>query len=190
MDWIVAPHSPSLPAFWPLVRSAHPDAVTVTANSGIEVFRPDYYFLWDDAACRNGRWHRAARTARAAGTKLVTVAKPPELLRARGLDHFDIYLEVKPAEYIKNYIPGQYVGCGFSRLYCLQFALENRASRIILLGMEGYQKEEYIKTVGGFVRSAIRLCPNVQFDVCGELNYDLPDTPNLRRFAIPEMIAA
>ncbi len=191
MDWIVAPHSPSMPDFLPVVRRMYPEAKTITANSGITVFRPDYYYLGDLDAL--GLWRPAAREAQAAGTQLVTAHKPLDILQKRDLHWFDIFLKSNPGDYPKNYIPGRYVGCRFSRLYCMQFALENKASRIVLLGMEGYPGREaatILKTIADFVRSCIVLRPDVRFDVCGELNYELPDTPNLRRFAIPEAVTA
>ena len=216
--WIVAPHSPSMPMFWPVVRSAYPSATTITCNGGIDVFRPDYFYMFDSRALEI--WRDAARQAQAAGTLLVSLrAQPPPILPQRvydlfdqcgvddvmhhfqydashrGTEHFDIHLDIGRHNRLKEdrlCRRGEYVDCGFSRLYCIQFALNSGANHILLLGMEGYPPGIYarskmtLEAVAIFVASCIEVCPDVQFEFCGAPEYELPDTDNYRIYSTPE----
>jgi len=172
------------------VLAGGPVGLSVRAD---EVFRPDFYVLFDMNAC--AKYRDAAKAAQAAGTKLVTLAKSPESLKQRGVDHFDIFLELgghRGTGPFPLFRPGEYADCGFSRLYALQFAINNGATHVLLLGMKGYPhkrgEEGYTKlqAIADFVGSCLRQCPGVRFTFCARPRYELPPTDNYRVFDTPE----
>ncbi len=189
--WIVAPHSPYMPSFWPVVRSVYPTAQTITCNEGLDVFRPDFFLVFDMAACRTHR--RRGMDAQAEGTKLITLDWQPHVRKFRGMKHCDIFLTVAPRgnELSGTFVRGSYADCGFTRLFALQFAINSGATHILFLGMEGYlvgkgRSNSKRDAVTAFVQSVLKVCPDVQFDFCGAPEYKLPPTDNYRIYKTPE----
>ncbi len=189
--WIVAPHSPYMPAFWPVVRSVYPAAQTITCNEGLDVFRPDFFLVFDMGAC--GTYRQRGMEAQLEGTKLVTLDWSPQARKFRGMGHADIFLTLarRGHELSGTFVRGSYADCGFSRLVALQFAINSGATHILFLGMEGYlvgkgRSNSKRDAVTAFVRSVLETCPDVQFDFCGAPEYELPATGNYHIYDTPE----
>ncbi len=189
--WIVAPHSPYMSAFWPVVRSVYPTAQTITCNEGLDVFRPDFFLVFDMGAC--GTYRQRGMEAQAEGTKLITLNWQPHVRKFRGMKHCDIFLTLasRGNELSAKFVRGSYADCGFSRLFALQFAINSGATHILFLGMEGYPVDKRRSNskrdaVTAFVRSVLETCPDVQFDFCGAPEYELPATDNYGIYDTPE----
>jgi hypothetical protein len=189
--WIVIGASSSVPAFTDAVRARNPGACSITCNAGIDLLGGwplDYYFLSDQNACRTHA--AAAYELQGRGTQLITLKRLPSALETRGVDRFDVFLEVhSPAT--ETYLRGATQDVRFSRLFCTQFALNEGAGKVIFLGMEKYPeriphaKKHNELYVQPFLQSVLRACPEVAFEFCGRPGFYL-SAPNLRIFTTLE----
>lgn len=189
--WIVIGASPSVPAFTDAVRARNRGAASITCNAGIGLlggWRLDYYFLSDQNACRTHA--AAAYELQGQGTQLITLKRLPSALETRGVDRFDVFLEVhSPATEV--YLRGATQDVRFSRLFCTQFALNEGAGKVIFLGMERYPdriphaKKHNELYVQPFLQSVLAACPDVAFEFCGRPGFYL-SAPNLRIFTTVE----
>jgi hypothetical protein len=144
--WLIVGGSPSVSGwFGPAVRLCG-GAVRVTSNAGGPLFadarqRLDLWWYSDVTAYE--RWgHRKAEVRQATGCRIVTQRRSEEGLSARGLLDADVLLNFADLngdrEHVR-YEPGAWSWPRLSGLILTLLALECRAARLVLLGMEGYQ---------------------------------------------------
>jgi hypothetical protein len=185
--------SPSAAAFLPYVAA---EAITISTNRGIELFnagiesfagrRLDYYLLFDDAACR--AYVKRAYEKQADGTKLITHTHQERQVKEFGLGGFDITLPMAtPTPPL--FVRGKYtVQLGISGMYCLAFAVNNGAKRVVMMGMEGYENHQAGKVtliIRPVTQAIIDACPDVQFEFCGRPRYVIGGK-NLRIYHNPQ----
>lgn len=198
-QWIVIGSSPSAPAGLRAALAVAPDARTITTNRGHLLFegddRPDVYHLHDSVACEEHR--QTAVDLAAKGSHMTTLARASDrALKVRNVDWFDEFLTLVSHTHPGRYQHGVYASCGLSGLMILQYALNNGARTVHVVGLEGYadkghyfdggpdltQKKGLAFTrdqIGPFVQSCVDACPEVQFTFYGELNYPIADGPNV-----------
>ena len=191
-QWIVLGSSINAPAMLEAARVDYPDATTMTTNAGIDLIRPDYYFLSDQIACK--RYGKLAIQQQAQGTKLVTLKRLVTAMKRRGLDGADIFLELLHAGQPLDFTRGVINDCMFSGLFCAQFAIENGAKLIALPGHEGYppgqddssywdpsrnrltesqRKTHTQKWIAPWWQKVVELCDDITFHFYGDLNYEI-----------------
>ncbi len=186
--WAVVGSSPSAAAFLPYVAT---DATTITTNAGAGLFvgrRLDYYLLFDDAACRN--YISLAYQKQAKGTKLITHTHQERQVKEFGLGGFDITLQMATLKTPPPlFVRGEYTGqIALSGLYCLAFAVNNGARRVVMLGMEGYENRtagKMLRIIQPMTQAIIDACPDVQFEFCGRPRYVIGGN-NLRIYHNPQ----
>jgi hypothetical protein len=107
------------------MRLAGSDYVSITSNRGIRLISPTYYFLSDQAACRN----YLPDLKRHKHTITLTLKREDSALRARGLEYFQEFVrEGHPYEPFK-----------LSGLWCIEYACRHGASELLIVGMDGYR---------------------------------------------------
>jgi len=196
-EWIVVGASQSAPQGLAMAQAHRPNATTITTNGGLRLFSPgnlDYYLLIDMVAC--DRYSNDSKAYQADGTTLVTLDRLPSALAHRGLSHFDELLSVDRHQ--RGYVPDIYTDCGFSGLFCTQFALNNGATRLSWVGMEGFrstprqQVDDHFhgqlgpakgvhqteRVLGPFLQSVVDQRPDVEFRFYGTPLFSLAG-PNL-----------
>lgn len=198
-QWIVIGSSPSAPAGLRAARAVAPDARTITTNRGYLLFegddRPDVYHLHDSVACKEHR--QVAVDLAAKGSHMTTLdRRDPRALKQRNVDWFDEFLKLNSPTHPGRYKHGVYASCGLSGLMILQYALNNGARGVHVVGLEGYaNKDHYFDggadltqkkglkftrdQIGPFVQSCVDACPDTQFTFYGHLNYPIADGPNV-----------
>lgn len=217
-NWICLGSSPSAPAMLPVAYADCPDAIRITTNSGILLMlppdlAPHYYFLSDHLACKMFA-ERAMDLRHTHGTKVITLGRCDDAIRRRGLSAVDYLIDQRRPSSPRDFIRGAYTDCMFSGLYCAQFALNNGAKTLVIVGHEGYPSEvgelcywdsnemraakkqglEYTKNwIGPWWQNAVAACPDVTFHFYGRLNYEVSG-PNVKKTdhasAIPALLAA
>ena len=136
-EWLMIGTATSVARTYPRVRSEIGESVTtITTNGGIrvEVF-PNIYVLIDQVACEyysNDAW-----VARTSGTFLVTLDRVQSALVSRGIAHYDEFVSLprKPAKPHR----GGYGSFRYSGPFCLEYACNNGAKKIHLVGFDGYR---------------------------------------------------
>ena len=123
--WLAIGAGPSAETGLTRARRDWPGATTISTNSAALLLRPDYYFLSDGVACR--RWSAVATAYQQLGTKLVTLSRQTDALKDRGLEAFDIFVDMPEFCY--------------SGLFCVIWAAR-QAERVCLIGHDGYQSKE------------------------------------------------
>lgn len=213
--WIVVGSSPGVEEIFDATLAAYPGATTITCNAGVNLFfacapervAPDYYWLSDFKAC--GSYRRAARTARAMGTRVVSFHRDSEqALAERGITRDDLLIRVDEPQGLPRFTPGKYVMSGLSGTLCVQFALNHGASRVVLIGHDGYRSSTNGLVVDNFdgrtgkpgswehnerfirplLQSCIQTCPGVEFIQYGKPLYAL-EGPNYRLAKRPEGVS-
>lgn len=123
--WLALGGGPSAAAGLRACRALAPRVITT--NAGLEIVpAPDMYFLSDQVACR--LYRELARAAQRRGAHLVTLARLPSAIAARGVGFFDEFLPEAPP-----YRPFRLSG-----VRCVQYAAEQGAATIYLAGHDGY----------------------------------------------------
>jgi len=197
--WIVAGAGPDAREMLALARARHPVAQIVTTNEGINLFeppdRPDAYFLTDAKACEI--YGQKSRDIQARGTRLVTLRRDPQALKMRRVDHCDEFVAISGAH--NQFVRNGYTA-GLSGLLCLQYAINQGARQIHLVGMNGYtgqkngdyfdghepantgrKRHMHTETViQPFTQAAVDECQDIEFVFYGALNYSVAG-PNVRR---------
>ncbi|HUT92361.1 MAG TPA: acylneuraminate cytidylyltransferase family protein [Thermoguttaceae bacterium] len=190
-QWIIVGSSISAREGFAAARVACPTAMTITTNRGHILFeeandRPDVYHIHDMVACKIHQEH--CRAFKAKGSHLITINRSQRALNDRGVAWFDEFLELAGQDYPGKFVKGCYSSCGLSGLMCLQYALNNGAHHVHLVGMEGYGEEGHYfngepdmsltknlrfttTLIQPFVQSCIDACPDVKFTFYGKLNY-------------------
>jgi len=137
MHWIVLGCSPSAPRYFRQVQAEHPGATVITCNAGWRIATPDVYFVYDRVAC--AQYRDQCIRMHSLGVHLVTLARHPQALRERQIEWFDEYLHLEPVTPEKTvFTKGNYPQCNLSGLFCLCYAINNGASHVHVVGMEGY----------------------------------------------------
>ena len=174
MRWLVLGSSPDAPAH--LERVGEVDA-SITTNRGGLLIQPTHYFLSDHVACE--MFHELSGELQAKGAKLVTLDRLPTAIRKRGIEHFD--------EFVVNTFP--YEPASLSGLWCLEYAIRNGATCVVMAGMQGYAGAESYFTGSGsmceerrsksteYVRELTQILvdkyPAVRFDCFGPIHYSI-----------------
>jgi hypothetical protein len=183
--WLIVGGAPGITGALIAAAMAENPTVIIATNLGgcYGGPRPTYYLLADPVASR--RFRAVAEVMRDSGTRLVTLYRDPRSLAEARVEDFDIFLRTARLPWAR-YIPGCYVHVGFSGLYCLQFALNNGAQRVVLLGCPGYTAADDVghgvvhgldssaatrEIIGPFTQSAIAECGEVEFVIVGKPNY-------------------
>jgi len=202
--WIVLGAGPDAEKMLAYARARHPGAPIVTTNEGLALFdppdRPDFFLLNDQRACV--QYAQAAKDAQKLGCRLLTLRRDPQALKNRGVEHCDEFLE-----YVGNYNQfgrGGY-NAGLSGLLCLQYAINNGAKSVHLVGMNGYtgkcggdyfdghepvnngrkRRHHTESLIRPFTQSAVTECPDIEFVFYGQLNYPIQGT-NVKRLQVRE----
>jgi len=180
VEWIVLGSSASAPQFLRAIRAQDASSPrTITTNVGLWLLWPDVpdvYFLTDHVACR--QYRELAYEAQARGTRLVTMRRDRSALQKRGVERFDEFLEFDHGGSQTRLRRGSYGHVIFSGMYCLQYALHSGASRVYLVGMEGYPRQDSRhhhskQHLGPLINSAAEEWPEVEFVFCGEPQFEL-----------------
>lgn len=192
VSWIVAGASTSAPKALEAARMHQPGSVTITTNGGLFLFAPgtlNHYLLFDMVACK--RYSELSKAHQSRGTNLVTLDRPAHSLTKRGLDHFDEFLCLQRRD--RHFIRGGYADIGFSGLYCTMYAVNNGATEVHWVGMEGYRStpghtvndhfhgqlgpakgvRQTRDILGPFMQSVADACPDIAFHFHGTPLFDL-----------------
>ena len=171
--WLAVADSPYAAGFLEVIQEP---ARTITYNGGIRLLRPDVYWLFDSVACR--MYAADAYAARADGTWLVTLLRNGSALARRGVGDFDEFIAIEGG--VSSQLDRQHwYSLAFSRPYTWQYALHRGATRLVLIGQEGYPPADprfrYCKMFfEPMLAQAVKLWPEVEFVFCGVPNYTLP----------------
>lgn len=189
--WLFIGSSPSAPAGLALARRTHVIDRTITCNAGILLEpTPDVYLCIDHVACRRYADHAMAAASR--GTHTVTLARDERALRERRLDQYAERLTLPGHGEPTRETWGSF---RYSGPLCMEYALRHGASRLILVGCDGYRHGDAHDYFDGEYRRPInprtatgevvvprtrRLCqlwPETQWTVYGSLAYAINE-PN------------
>lgn len=191
-EWVIVGSSPTAPKWLEAVRQNTESPQFAVTNRAHVLFPddpPDIYFIGGEVTGnirgRYEQFYAAARDIQKRGSHLVSLQRRKEEIKEAGLDFMDEYLLVDVGRWGKwKFIPGHYSACGFSGLFCLQYAVNHGASIVHCVGMEGYAKEGHYfdagpdsvynqtdDVIGPFTQAVIDACPGVEFIFYGELNY-------------------
>jgi len=196
--WIVCGSGPDAREMLAVARARYPGAMAITTNAGINLFvtpdRPDVYFLTDARGCQI--YHEQAKAIQKQGSRLVTLRRDIQALKQRRVDHFDQFVPITggPSQFVR----GGYTAC-LSGLLCVQYAINNGARQIHLVGMNGYtgtnggdyfgqyeppnrgrkRRMHTESVIGPFMQAAVESCTDIEFVAYGQLNYPMAG-PNVR----------
>ncbi len=199
-NWVVVGASPSAPDHIAHAVARWPTPTTIACNGGAWLFGdnpPNYYWLCDTLSARNHG--DDARRFQSDGSRLVTDRSRLRLIASGGVDSADVILDATKQRGPKphtTFTPGQYTGGGVSGTWCLQFAVNNGARRVALVGLEGYRtgrgpvyRDHFHDTkhlspcnmmakitrllIGPLTQNIITKCPDVEFVCYGKPTYPL-----------------
>jgi hypothetical protein len=191
--WLILGSSPSAAAYYPEAKAVAD--VICTANNGLVIEpMPDLYWLTDSVAVR--RYGDLAREAVARGSHLVT--------STLGLKHNAMLGEIAETVLKYDYLPRRHWMRGTlcngrtSGGLLAQLAILNGASRVLMVGMEGYRSghgetrvdyfdgrdgsahhDETMAFYGPLLQSVIDQTPTVEWVWYGRPNYPWSG-PNVR----------
>ena len=164
---------------------------------------PDYYLVTDSRACK--LWADEARQHRKVnGTQLITLRRLDSALKTRGVFDYDHFL-APSGEEGAPFQRGSYVFTSTSGQYCVQFAINNGAKTVHLIGLEGYDSTnkqdteiDYFDGRAGphngpthnartaqFLRSLVEAVPDVKLRFYGRPRFPVSG-PNLRVINTPD----
>lgn len=134
-DWIVLGTGPSAPEMLKVaVRHAYIGFVSLTMNAGLKMEGcPTHYFCVDEYAARMHQTQMV--TARVGNTNLITLRLSDAELHGRILKWFDEFLSLPCSGVPTRHAFGPFLHSG---LLCVQLACLRGASRIHLVGYDGY----------------------------------------------------
>jgi len=121
---------------------------------------------------------------------MVTLKRKQDAMRNRGVDHYDAFIETVRHRKATEFVSGEYSPMNYTGLYCLQFAVNNGAERVLATGLDGYKQhaENYADRdkpqIGGncqkrtryieqCTQAIVTACPDVEFVFYGPLRYEL-----------------
>jgi len=179
-EWIVVGDSEGGAAGLCLALERFPIAWTIACNAGYRHFGdtiPNCYLLYAPEP-RREHWEHALEM-RKQGAWLVTCNCRPMLLM--GIDPFDEVFRVRGVSRLPGvFVRGQYTDAGLSGLMCLQYAINNGATKVALVGMEGYSDDHGVfcawqtkSFIRPFTQHVVDQCPDVQFVLYGTMNYEI-----------------
>jgi hypothetical protein len=191
-EWLVLGGSLSAPETFKVAREQYPDATLITTNSGIRLCEPDYYLLSDKIAVV--KFYAKAAKYQAKGMKIIAPSGEAYIVEWKKLT-VDHVIHV-PGMWDKiPWVRGAYSNYTLSGLYCIMFAINHGATKIILPGHEGFNVDaelyhwdqsdhstltvfltEKWKTIKHDVQITIweefvEQCPDIEFVFYGDLNY-------------------
>lgn len=191
MNWLFIGSSRSVLDTLPQARIDWPGAITVTANAGIELDPdPDYYFVVDQVAAVE--YAERAYAAQRRGTHLVSLWRDSSHSREeRRINGYDTLLRLPDHDAPTRLTWGKF---HYTGPLAMEYALRHGATRLILVGCDGYTGEdddyfsfqEFRKTKHAITRTEatdtiirartqelVRLWPEVPFVVYGNPVYQI-----------------
>jgi hypothetical protein len=190
MRWIVTGSSPTVIDHFEEVVCGVPDAKNITANAGMMLYDaigvvPDACVIFDEIASM--MFGYSIRQAQRNGMKLITMNWTQQWVKVKADVEITTILHRSTC-----FHRGEYVNPGFSGLIACQYALNNGATELILVGMDGYKGRVWypeVATFDGrsnangdqavreqiqpFMQSMIDECPDVLFTQYGDPVYML-----------------
>lgn len=189
--WLFIGSSATAPEALRLARERHAIDCTITCNAGLALVPvPTVYVCVDHVASR--RYYEQARYAAANGTHTVTIRRDERALRERQLDQYAERLTLPGHGEPTRETWGSF---RYSGPLCMEYALRHGATRLVLVGCDGYRHgdaHDYFdgkyrrpinpRTATGEVlvprtRLLCRLWPETQWTVYGSLAYAINE-PN------------
>jgi hypothetical protein len=152
-----------------------PGMSTVTCNSGLAMFdgeslpdHPDAWFCFDLNARR--KHYTAGLEAQAKGSRILTLDKP-HAANWDCIGYADERLELEGPGASWFFRKGSYTRCSFSGQYCIQYAINQGATTVHVVGQQGGGHYEN----GAFMRAIQVACPSVSFKFYGNLQYPVQE---------------
>ena len=218
-EWILVGSSPGATMF-PRIREQYSDAVTITTNMGYTLFGekpPDVYFFCDlldlipermdtDDSRGSRRFFEsrdASKQLKEQGCHVIGHIRNNEIRLQWGLEWFNEMIIAEVGGWRPwKFIPGKYTAARLSGLFCLQYAINNGATHVHLVGCEGYAAsghhfdtdvdsaeaiEENLTAdfIGPFTQAVVKACPKVEFTFYGNLEYAIHGDNVEKVFAFP-----
>lgn len=193
-NWLMIGTAPTVLCTLPIAHHLHPDAACVaTSNGGLGIWPvPDVYLATDMLATK--RFAQQARQAQDNGTRLVTLRRNNRSLKDRDSDWYDEFLELGRG------LPSRAKWGEFTYTgpLLLEYLLRNGATKIILVGCDGYRhgderdywdgqtmeripartgQQRTIETLGPGFEVRARLFPEVPIIQYGDPAFQI-DSPN------------
>lgn len=137
ITWLHVGTSPTVTETLPYVRNHHVINRTITCNAGLHLVPvPDVYVAVDRVATTDHDLYTLARNAQVQGTRLVTLDRDPQALKTRQVEHFDEFLTLQGHKPATRERWGQF---RFSGPLCVEYAIRQGATHIIMVGCDGYK---------------------------------------------------
>jgi hypothetical protein len=137
----------------------------ITTNAGINLCKPDWYYLNDLVACE-----RHAQAGRESGAVCMTARRGVSGLITRGIvDFAQLGCEEMP---VFKFTQGSYTYHPLSGVMCVQMAVNFGASLVRLVGFDGYTENERLiaknKMQTDALQSIVDNSPRTVFEWYGE----------------------
>ena len=130
-EWIVAGSSPSAAQWLAPVADAHPLALSITTNRGIQLFEewrtPNFYFFGDERLTDPegfAVFREEAKRVAAEGTRIIGLARSEAVLDEWDIRWLDEFIRPKVGCWRPwKFRRGLYTAAQLSGLFCLQYAV-------------------------------------------------------------------
>jgi len=133
-EWIVIGGGPSAERYWASAGGIMPVPRTnksiITCNNGLSLCHPEHYLLTDDWAIE--QYMDDALEAQRRGTRIIS-----HECRREDVPQANEYLDYEFAN-VTNYNPGRIAHARSSGVICVQYAIMHGATKIHLLGFDGF----------------------------------------------------
>ena len=142
--WLVCGASPSVPDLLDAAYARAGDATSIACNSAVYrwLIRDellDYIWLHDHEACRLFSDY-AKYLQRIDGTRLLTLGRDSlPALESRGVDDAYEFIEASSPNHTVTWERGKYTNARTSGGLILQYAINNGATEVHVVGMEGFK---------------------------------------------------
>lgn len=205
--WIIAGSSPSIVHHFDAVVGKYADATTFACNSSIKLFakpvrRPDYFIAVDETAgiiLHDHIWDAIER-----GTKFVSYSNSLLVRNLEGKISLPGYEVQVPLPTVPlsvggtvktTYKPGKVVFAQYSGLAAMQYALQQGANKIAIIGCDGYAggnpgvdfpivtfdghggdshgERQTREVIAPFMQSMVEQCSDVEFIQYGDPRYTI-----------------
>lgn len=135
-DWLVVGAAPTIHRAMEIMPSR--DYTIISANSGLKLFPQSNYWSCYDWKFSRAHYELSRKCRREHGTKLVTISRPnKEYLTEHLMSDFDVFCDVEDAP--EQPTLTRYGKPAYSGQLATEFACRNGATRIVLIGMDGYR---------------------------------------------------
>ena len=181
-NWLILGCGPTA-GEW-LLEAAPNCTVSATCNDGIEMIpNPDYYAMVEQGPFE--QFKLAYRAAQERGTKLISHDKTG----GRFHDRIDVIVPVLgPQEFeIQSWAKGLWRNACTAGSLIVQYAANNGATEIHLVGMDGYTQadgpDQLVKThcyQGPLLARMAQVMPQTTFIFYGRPRYEIADLPNVK----------